>query len=477
MDARRSPRKYIVLPIMLSGTDFNGQAFKENTWTIGVNRYGARLSTSYRLAAGDQVMVGNPVLGQSTKARVTWVAKKGCAFEIGVELSEPQDAWEAKIPPEDSVASRASGEPDSGSATPAPLARAAEIPESTLLPNPGAEGASGSMAVSATASIQPVGPTDSPTGLEEPSGQMPPEPRSGSLANFLRDSCAEVNGLLAKTQEIQRLSSQAVQSLFEAVHVKLHQELEAAAASFPSDTRQRVHELVSDALDTFGKKVSDLKASLLDDALACANATRQEIERGLKEGVEEYQKKLTECSSSTLQEFQNEGRAFFDSSRTELQKSLDDLEKKVTDDLSEHLRMVSNDLANEMRRRADVGFEILNEQLTRSASTTIEETQKHVAALSESALADLSHRASETLQQHVNLGVSSLNEVTAQARAGLDTHLRQSIEEFQKQISKLSKAALEKNSKASESVLHDFQSRLDQAARVLGGTESEAVGE
>jgi ribosomal protein S20 len=462
---------------MLRGTDFNGQAFEENTWTIGVSRHGARISTSYRLAAGDQVMVGNPVLGHSTKARVTWVAEKGSAFEIGLELSEPQDAWEAKIPPEDWVAMSASGEPCSGSATPAPPARAAEIPESTLLPNPEAEGASGSTAVSATASIQPVGRTGSRTGLEEPSGQMPPEPCSESLANFLRDSCAEVKGLLAKTQEIQRLSSQAVQSLFEAVHVKLHQELEAAEASFASDTRQRVHQLVSDALDTFGKKVSAQKASLLDDALACGNATRQEIERGLKEGVEEYQKKLTECSGSTLQEFQHKGRAFFDSSRIELQKTLDDLEKRATDNLSEHLRMVSSDVANEMRRRADVGSEIMNEQLTRSARTCIEETQKHFEALSESTLADLSQKASETLQQHVNSGVSALNEAMVQARASLDTYFQQSIEEFQKQISKLSKAAVEKNSKASESALHDLQSRLDQAARALGGTESAAVGE
>jgi hypothetical protein len=478
MDTRRSARRFAVLPIILSGTDFNGQAFTEHAWTIGVNRHGARISTSYRLAPGDQVIVGNPALGHSTKARVAWVAEKGCAFEMGLELSEPQDAWEAKIPPEDSGANSASGEPASGSATLVPPARAAEILESALSPNPGAEAASGSMALSATASLQPVGPTDSRTGLEEPSGQMIPEPRSESLANFLRDYRAEVNGLLAKTQEIQRLGSHAVQSLFEEVHVKLHQELEAAAASFASDIRQHAHLLASEALDTFGKKVSAQKASLLDDALASANATREEIERGLKEDMEEYQKKLTECSSSTLQEFQHKGKAFFDTSRIELQKTLDDLQKKLTDDLSEHLRTVSSDLANEMRRRADVGFEILNEQLTRSARSRIEETQKHVGALSESALADLSHKASETLQQHLNVGVSALDEATVQARANLDNYFQQSVEEFQKHISKLSKAALEKNSKAYQFVLHDLQSRLDQAARaLLGGTEPAVVGE
>jgi hypothetical protein len=460
---------------LLSGTDFSGQAFKENTWTIGVNRHGAKISTSYRLAVGDQVMVGNPVLGHSTKARVTWVAEKGRAFEIGVELFEPQDVWGAKIPPEDWAASSASGENGSGSATPDPPARTAQSPESGLSPKPEAQGASGNVAVSATASSQPVDLTNSPTGLEEPAGQMapgdktasPPGPRSESLADFLRDSRAELNGLLAKTQEIQRLSSQAVQSLLEAVHVKLHQELEAAAASFASDTRQHIQHVASAALEMFGKEVSAQQASLLDDALARSQATRQEIERSLKEGVEQYQKKLAESSSSTLQEFQHKGKAFFDSSRTELQKTLDDLKKKATDDVSEHLRMAASELANEMRRRADVGFEILNEQLGRSARALVEETQKHVAALSQSALADLSHKASDAVQQQVNLGISALNEVAAQARASLDTHFQQALETFQKQISELTKAALEKNSKTSEFLLHDLQSRLDQAARAL----------
>ena len=477
MDARRSPRRYDVLPIMISGIDFNGQVFEENTWTIGVSRNGARISTAYRLAAGDRVLVGNPALEHSAEARVTWVAEKGRAFEIGLELSEPQDAWEAKIPPQDWGASSASGEPSSGSATPDPPARAAENPGSTLLPNPKAEGASGSKAAPESASIQPVGPTDPRTNLDQPSGQMAPEPRSESLANFLRDTRAEVDGLLAKTQEIQRLSSQTVQSLFEEVHVKLHQELEAAAASFASDIRQRAHQMASDALDAFGKKVTAQKASLLDDVLACANATREEIQRGLKEALEEYQKKLTECSSSTLQEFQHTGKALFDHSRIELQKTLEDSEKKVTGNLSEHLRTVASDLANEMKRRADVGFEILMEQLTRSAKTCIEETQKHVGALSESTLADLSHKASETLQQRVNVSVSELNEAAAQASVSLHTYFQQSIEEFQKQISTLSKAALEKNSKAYEFVLHDLQKRLGHAAQaLLGGTESAGAG-
>jgi hypothetical protein len=485
MDGRRSPRRSIVLPVLLSGTDFSGQAFQENTWTIGVNRHGAKISTSSRLAVGDQVMVGNPVLGHSTKARVTRVVEKGRAFEIGVELLEPKDVWGAKIPPEDWASNNASSENGAGSATPDAPPRAAQSPESGLSPKPEAEGDSGHVAASASnPSSQPAVQTDSPTGLEESAGQMAlgdktassPESHSDSLAAFLRDSRAELNGLLARTQEIQRLSSQAVQSLLEAVHVKLHQELEAAAASFASDTHQRIQHVASAALQTFGKEVSARQTSLLDDALARSQAARQEIEQSVKQGVEECQNKLAESSGSALEEFRHKGKAFFDSSQLELQKTLDDLKTKATDDVSEHLRMAASELADEMRRRADVGFEILNEQLTRSARALIEEIQKHIAVLSQSALADLSHKASDAVQEQVSLGASALSEAAAQARAGLDAHLQRSIEAFQEQISELTKAALEKNSKTSEFLLHDLQSRLDQAARALQLRRMESAG-
>ncbi len=72
MEGRRSNRRSIVLPVMLSGTDFSGVAFNENTWTIGVNEHGAKISTSYRLAVGDQITVGNPVLGHSALAPSVW---------------------------------------------------------------------------------------------------------------------------------------------------------------------------------------------------------------------------------------------------------------------------------------------------------------------------------------------------------------------------------------------------------------------
>ena len=98
---RRSARLSIKIPVTLRGTAAAGQAFKENTWTISVNKHGGRIATFHQLAADDQIIIENPLLGRSAKARVTRVCKKRLAedpYEVCVELLEPQNVWGVKPP-------------------------------------------------------------------------------------------------------------------------------------------------------------------------------------------------------------------------------------------------------------------------------------------------------------------------------------------------------------------------------------------
>ncbi len=128
---RRSARLSMIVPITVRGTDTSGQAFKENTWTIGVNKHGAKLATFHQLAPGDQVVIENPVLGRTAKARVMRVCEKRFTedpYEIGVELLEAQNVWGVKFPPEDwqkSISLAAGGRSQEKVAGPAPPKRAA----------------------------------------------------------------------------------------------------------------------------------------------------------------------------------------------------------------------------------------------------------------------------------------------------------------------------------------------------------------
>jgi hypothetical protein len=101
---RRSSRLSIIVPVTVRGTDAAGQSFKENTWTISVNKHGGRIATFHRLAADDQIVIENPLLGRTAKARVNRVCEKRFAedpYEVCVELLEAQNVWGVKLPPED----------------------------------------------------------------------------------------------------------------------------------------------------------------------------------------------------------------------------------------------------------------------------------------------------------------------------------------------------------------------------------------
>jgi hypothetical protein len=101
---RRSARLSIIVPITVRGTDASGHAFKENTWTITVNKQGGRIATFHQLADGEEIVIENPLLGRNAKARVVRVCEKRFAadpFEVCVELLEAQNVWGVKLPPED----------------------------------------------------------------------------------------------------------------------------------------------------------------------------------------------------------------------------------------------------------------------------------------------------------------------------------------------------------------------------------------
>jgi len=156
---RRSARLSVIIPITIKGVARNGTPFKENTWTISVNKQGARLFAFHEVTLGDEVTVENPVLGRAAKARVVRVCEKSFPedpYEIALELMDAQNVWGVKFPPEDWQKEK-----------PAPPAtRGAERPPLPPLPSP----ASGGI---------PYAPTGrgakEADHAAEPSGMAPPE--------------------------------------------------------------------------------------------------------------------------------------------------------------------------------------------------------------------------------------------------------------------------------------------------------------
>ena len=242
--------------------------------------------------------------------------------------------------------------------------------------------------------------------LSEPEALLRGNPQSAhdsaALLDFFRASRTELEGLLAKSHEIQQESWRKLNSSFEELHSKLFQELEVASATFVSETRRRAQYEASAVLELFDVEASARLSARLDEALAKARAGYEELELGVKEGAERRSREtLTDLLTSAGTELQGKAEAILEGFRAELESSLDAFKSKGEREVSDQLRETAAQLADDLRTRAEKVHAASSAQLTASGKAVIEETEKQIATLSQAALVTLRQQA-ETVHRRTS---------------------------------------------------------------------------
>jgi hypothetical protein len=101
---RRSTRLSISIPVVISGVDVEGIAFRESVRTLIVNKHGGKIATPRHLALNSELMVENLALNVVAKASVVWWSEKhfpGDVHHVGLQLIEAQNVWGIAFPPDD----------------------------------------------------------------------------------------------------------------------------------------------------------------------------------------------------------------------------------------------------------------------------------------------------------------------------------------------------------------------------------------
>jgi hypothetical protein len=94
MDARRTVRLPVVIPVEISFTDENGQARLERTQTKDVNRHGACIISRSYHPEGRKINLGITHLGRSAQTRVVRCsAPTNGTYEVGLELECAENVW------------------------------------------------------------------------------------------------------------------------------------------------------------------------------------------------------------------------------------------------------------------------------------------------------------------------------------------------------------------------------------------------
>lgn len=573
---RRSVRLSMIIPITIQGVDASGQPFKENTWTIGVNKQGAKIATFHPLATGTPISIVNPVLGRTAKARVIWVGEKRFPedpYEVGVELTEAQNVWGIKFPPEDWQKAGPVGAGARGQEKPAqaaPAGRVEKVPAVKLTPAPEtsapasgissgpAEQTSNSekfnqfnMAVEALSRFAQQAERTAERAPETVHEQAPPpaeqaesqsrtnlaelaerlqevgekekavralEDQLGSLVDRLLVSREKVEGLISKldgleqgwqaevekTQNnIQEAGRKALETAASELQGKFREEADKSFEKSIGDLTRRLADSLKDqtesafkgAEQSFQEKIQKMQQQIQDEISSANPRARQVFEREAEEAkkiisnrvdwavdslnvasgaaatklltayekiesdfkakVEGFPSKLDDLSNPALDAVRQKVQSVLDDFQAVLKKSWSEFQEKGAKDVSERLQKTAEDLlessANELQRQATDVLDLLGEQLRVSGTRLAEETQKHLAGLTESSRRALADDAKGVLQK-------TQEQISSLTRSALESLTKESLtlaDEYRGQIQKTIQEVHEKGPRQIEARLQE----------------------
>jgi hypothetical protein len=98
---RRSMRLPLRIAVVISGTDVSHQAFHENTETIDIGKFGAKVLTARKLKLGSLVTLRRANSEKTESFRVAYVGEPDPDTRktpIGLEMSAIEDFWGQQFP-------------------------------------------------------------------------------------------------------------------------------------------------------------------------------------------------------------------------------------------------------------------------------------------------------------------------------------------------------------------------------------------
>ena len=438
----------LAIRIALSGTDEDGRTFAESTQTVGVDRRGARIVTSHRIAPGAEVTVQNKAVRRTAKAKVVWRGDRGSSdepAEVVVELLEPSESgslWGIKFPSQNSRMTPS-----------APATVAVSDPTASRK-------AARGIAFPAELDTEPIPATTSPSGRSV----VHPEPQTDALVEPV-DLTAELEGLTPSLQEEARRS------------------LETLVADAASEAGEKLRRSADDA-------VSSVTAAA-DKAASELRAAKQETEAGFRTSAESYGERLAKLSASGLQEVQRLSDKLFEDFQHKMQMALDDLQQKGATGLAQSVHEIIEDAkqrsADQLQQQAQGAFESVSEDFKASVAALLDEAGKRLADVTQSSIERVAKgaqtaveecriRAARPLEEQAaavsrraESAAKSIQLAADEALARLkatgeqtETTLDAQADGFRQRLAELSASEIEGLQRQSDALLKSFESQLLQ---------------
>ena len=444
---RRSARLSVIVPIAIRGTDVKGLVFKENTWTIGVNKHGGKLATFHQLTPGDQIAIENPVLGRTAKARVIRVGEKRFPedpYEISVELLEAQNVWGVKFPPEDWQKERpympGDRAPDKaapplptpsapGSPAASPAEEASNVSAPTAVPAESNERSEKfnqfnlALAALSRYAEQAAGTVQAPRPAEEkpvqPPEQVTPSPPTalhdvlrllGEKAKMVRSLEEQLEGLAQRLQATRNdllgllLKAEGVQQDWPAQLEKVQQNLQQASRQTLQSALEKLDEKVQEKLASASSALlEEARTRILDEASSAAESLSKRTAARLAEFTEES----IANSTSELKARQTQAT---EQAKVETARLMESMIVEV----NERFRQRYTELLPSLRADAEKSLEATAKQLLSGFTQSFREQIHNVAWSEETAVRESLQEMQRAMREEAENAGAQLRQISKQ---------------------------------------------------------------
>lgn len=259
----------------------------------------------------------------------------------------------------------------------------------------------------------------------------------GSLLDRLQATRTEVDGQLARLQELQQSSQsevektqrniqeagwQALQAATEQLSETLQRGMEDLTRPFLEDTRKRIQ---ADAASVLGKLNQESRARVAELLDTYSAKTLPEMQARQAEALKQIKQQIGEAAqfaaTNSIDALHKQSDDLLNAVRSEIQSAVLASREKSIQEVTERLRKTAQDLAtpaaDEFRRQVDDGRQTLKEELRTTGKTLAEEGKKELAALT-------------------NETVSALNKSVNSGLAEFQSEIQKALHEFQEKNAK-----------------------------------------
>ncbi|MGA2607580.1 MAG: hypothetical protein ABSH01_08995 [Terriglobia bacterium] len=536
---RRSARLSIIVPVTVRGTDAAGQAFKENTWTISVNKHGGRIATFHQLAADDQIVIENPLLGQTAKARVNRVCEKRFAedpYEVCVELLEPQNVWGVKLPPEDWQKERQIVPGDQKSPTlqaapqapktPAATAEKGGMVETTHLAPRGSlvelkEHTGGlsqfNMAVNALSRFageanappaQPASHSQDAMGVPKaPAGHpQAPDPLAlkaleeriseaqslrqelSVLTDRVQSARVEVENLLLKAREARRDGTLEAEQVAKKVEEASGKQLQSVLARLDQEVERRLGSASTRLAGETQQRLQAEAASMVENvAKEMGDRLSPLAQESLSKAALEFQaqcKRAAEQAKAELDELVKDATAVVD---VRIRKVMEDVSPSLSAQIERSAEQVARQQLEEFKEQVERARRSSEDSTQHNLERMRQETQAEIlnaAIQARKIYKEESGTAAKAISVCVDSAVDSLNragdEAVSKLQAAhqtLELSLKKAAEECPPRLADTSASVLEKFRAETQALTAQLQSEVESTAREFSEKASGDISE